>query len=473
MNGQSIFGQGTLGWVRVAAASAALLGLLAIVLTFAPPLKILEANSPPAAVGSVTLTRSGTTLTVSWNAVDGADKYHALYQADGAGDWLPPIPDYQNITATSFSFNIDSSKSYVVGVRAGNANGWGAWTDSPVSNPPLPAAVGSITLNRSDTTLTVSWNAVSDATKYHALYQADGGGDWLPPISDYKNITATGFTFSVDNDKSYVVGVRGGNSAGWGPWTDSPASGPYTPPTPTPTPTPEPTPTPTPTPAPQPPAAPAGLTATPGDGSVTLAWDDPGDSSITGYEYNVNHNATGSGNFSGWTPWTAIPDSGSDTTSHTFSGLANGREYRYHLRAVNGDGPGAGAPNAPPWFASAVPAIARRRPRLAISVTGTSATVAIANHSGAWHYQANVQQSGGGASAASNDGDGGTCVGPVQGTQTTITGLDPNSPYTINAYPDPNNPYAIPNGCDGGASAQEQFTTLQGAPPAAPSSVHS
>ena len=94
--------------------------------------------------------------------------------------------------------------------------------------------MGSITLTRSDTTLTVSWNAVSDATKYHALYQADGAGDWLPPITDYQNITDTGFTFNVDNDKSYVVGVRAGNGAGWGPWTDSPASGPYTPPAPDP-----------------------------------------------------------------------------------------------------------------------------------------------------------------------------------------------------------------------------------------------
>ena len=192
-------------------------------------------NPPlPAAVGSITLTRNGSTLTVSWNAVDGAAKYHALYQANGAGDWLPPIPDYQNITATSFTFNIDSDKSYVVGVRAGNSAGWGPWTDSPASNPPLPAAVGSIALTRSDTTLTVSWNAVSDATKYHALYQADGAGDWLPPITDYNNITDTGFTFDVDNAKSYVVGVRAGNSAGWGPWTDSPASGPYTPPAPDP-----------------------------------------------------------------------------------------------------------------------------------------------------------------------------------------------------------------------------------------------
>ena len=308
---------------------------------YTPP----DAN-PPAAVGSITLNRSVATLTVSWNAVSGADKYHAVYQADG-GDWLPPVPGHENITTTSFSFNIDNGKSYVVGVRAGNANGWGPWTDSPASHPPLPAAVGSITLTRSDTTLTVSWNAVDGAANYHALYQADGAGDWLPPITDYQNITATGFTFDVDNNKSYVVGVRAGNSAGWGPWTDSPASGPYTPPTPTPNPTPE----------PEPPATPAGLTAAPGDGSVTLAWDDPGDSTITGYEYNVNHNDTSTGNLSGWSDWTALAGSGAATTSHTFTGLTNGKEYRYHLRAVNGGGHGAAAPNAAPWYVVAVPAV--------------------------------------------------------------------------------------------------------------------
>ena len=308
---------------------------------YTPP----DAN-PPAAVGSITLNRSVATLTVSWNAVSGADKYHAVYQADG-GDWLPPVPDHENITTTSFTFNIDNGKSYVVGVRAGNANGWGPWTDSPASHPPLPAAVGSITLTRSDTTLTVSWNAVDGAANYHALYQADGAGDWLPPITDYQNITATGFTFDVDNNKSYVVGVRAGNSAGWGPWTDSPTSGPYTPPTPTPNPTPE----------PEPPATPAGLTATPGDGSITLAWDDPGDSTITGYEYNVNHNDTSTGNLSGWSDWTALAGSGAATTSHTFTGLTNGKEYRYHLRAVNGGGHGAAAPNAAPWYVVAVPAV--------------------------------------------------------------------------------------------------------------------
>ena len=105
-----------------------------------------------------------------------------------------------------------------------------------------------------------------------------------------------------------------------------------------------------------PPAAPTGLAASAGVASVTLTWNDPGDASITHYEYNVNHNATGTGNLTGWGPWTAIAGSGASTTSHTFSGLAGGREYRYHLRAVNGNGPSIGAPaSGPPWFASATP----------------------------------------------------------------------------------------------------------------------
>ena len=103
-----------------------------------------------------------------------------------------------------------------------------------------------------------------------------------------------------------------------------------------------------------PPAAPTGLAASAGGASVTLTWNDPGDSSITHYEYNVNHNATGTGNLTGWSQWAAIPGSGASTTSYTFTGLAGGREYRYHLRAVNGNGPSIGAPDfGPPWFVSA------------------------------------------------------------------------------------------------------------------------
>ena len=103
------------------------------------------------------------------------------------------------------------------------------------------------------------------------------------------------------------------------------------------------------------PAAPPGLAAATGDASTTLTWNDPSDSTITGYEYQVNHNATESGKLTGWGDWTAIDDSGSDTTSHVVNGLTNGREYRFRLRAQNEAGAGATAPVADPWYVSATP----------------------------------------------------------------------------------------------------------------------
>ena len=82
--------------------------------------------------------------------------------------------------------------------------------------------------------------------------------------------------------------------------------------------------------------------------SVTLAWTKPDDSSITGYEYGVNHNDTFNGRLTGW-QWTAIPN----MQSHTIDNLAPGKEYRFKLRAVNDQGNSQPAPGAAPWYLSA------------------------------------------------------------------------------------------------------------------------
>ena len=76
------------------------------------------------------------------------------------------------------------------------------------------------------------------------------------------------------------------------------------------------------------------MSAASDDQRGTLTWNAPGDSTITRYEYQVNHNATGTGRLSGWSPWKDIPNSRSSTTSHAFTGLTNGSEYRYKIRAV-------------------------------------------------------------------------------------------------------------------------------------------
>ena len=96
------------------------------------------------------------------------------------------------------------------------------------------------------------------------------------------------------------------------------------------------------------PAAPTDLTATPESGRVSLAWTDPSDTAITGYQVRVSDDG---GTI--WNPdWTDIPGSGATTTSHTVTGLTNAAGYTFELRAVagstNGAGSSAGATPAAP-----------------------------------------------------------------------------------------------------------------------------
>ena len=75
----------------------------------------------------------------------------------------------------------------------------------------------------------------------------------------------------------------------------------------------------------RPPSAPRNLEAVGGDRQVTLSWEAPeddGGSAITDYEYRID----GKGD------WIST---GSTDTTHTVSGLVNGTEYVFEVRAVN------------------------------------------------------------------------------------------------------------------------------------------
>ena len=242
---------------RLAPRVATLLMTLAFALlaglVFLPAIALAQA---PGGVGQITITRADGTLTASWDAVSGATKYHVTYTTDGGGSWHAPVNDNANYPVNSITFSADNAKTYIVGARAGNADDWSSWRNSapagpftppnnPVVNP--PGGVGTITITRADGTLTASWNAVSNATKYHVTYTTDGGASWHAPVDDNMNYPGNSITFSVDNAKTYIIGARAGNSADWSSWRNSESAGPFTP---EPTPTPEPTATPTPTPTP-------------------------------------------------------------------------------------------------------------------------------------------------------------------------------------------------------------------------------
>ncbi len=74
-----------------------------------------------------------------------------------------------------------------------------------------------------------------------------------------------------------------------------------------------------------------------GDGTVDLSWTKPqvsAPSTITGYE--LRYRETGAAS------WTTVPVSGPDTLARQVTGLTNGTEYEFEVRATyspSGEGP--------------------------------------------------------------------------------------------------------------------------------------
>ena len=92
-----------------------------------------------------------------------------------------------------------------------------------------------------------------------------------------------------------------------------------------------------------PPTAPQNLMAQAGDTEARLTWQPPlppvpdHGQRVSYYQYRVKAGTDSFGN------WTMVPDSGPNDTGHTFTGLTNGTQYTYEVRAVNIAGGGAEA----------------------------------------------------------------------------------------------------------------------------------
>ncbi len=325
--------------------SLALLLLAVLALSASPAL----AESAPGAVSSVAVTRGDGTATAKWDAPAGATKYHVTYSSDDGASWSLAALEH---TSTSITISVDNAKSYIVGVRAGNEHGWSnTWVNSPPSGPYTPPAPPSVTAERNadKVSASVSWTTYrgDDFSYYQVIVCSD---------AQYDGSSCSGTVYKsgaiYDAASTGPVPVSGLDAqTGYGvilqTWRTGGALKSYATIPALPAPPPQ---------KPKPPAAPAGLTASAGNASATLDWKDPADSSITGYEFQVNHNDTSTGKFSGWSAWQSIDDSAT-ATSHTISGLTNGSEYRYKLRAVNASGPGAIAPSEAPWYVAATPTL--------------------------------------------------------------------------------------------------------------------
>ncbi|MCY4174061.1 MAG: putative Ig domain-containing protein, partial [Cyanobacteria bacterium MAG CAR3_bin_5] len=109
------------------------------------------------------------------------------------------------------------------------------------------------------------------------------------------------------------------------------------------------------------PPAPTGFKAAtgPGAGEVTLRWDNPKNSAVSGYEYRQKAGTAPYG------AWTDISNSDSDTVEYTVTGLTNGTAYTFQVRARIGTVSSAPSNNAvatPSSSGNAAPTVANAIP---------------------------------------------------------------------------------------------------------------
>ncbi|MCL2841654.1 MAG: S-layer homology domain-containing protein [Defluviitaleaceae bacterium] len=213
-------------------------------------------------------------------------------------------------------------------INAGTIMGSGAITGSGTiqSVPPVP---GGLVATAGDGQVTLIWTApLNDGNSPIIRYEvsSDGGSTWT---SAGLNLTHT-FT-GLTNGTSYHFTVRAVNSVGAGTAANVHA-----------------------TPAPPPVllTAPQNFTATAGNGQATLNWENPANVAGNTIRFEVSSN-----NGSTWT------DVSWNVFTHTFTGLTNGTEYHFRVRAVNPAGFGAEA------TASATPSL----PAHGITVNGGTA----------------------------------------------------------------------------------------------------
>ena len=97
---------------------------------------------------------------------------------------------------------------------------FGVGTTQPVhAQSNAPGTPSSVTVTRSDGTLTATWPAVAGATGYHVTYSADGGYSWSLAALNHPDASIT--ISSVTNSAAYIVAVRARNAHGDSGWRNS------------------------------------------------------------------------------------------------------------------------------------------------------------------------------------------------------------------------------------------------------------
>ncbi len=294
-----------------------------------------SAISAPGVPGTPVATSGDGSVQLTWTAptTGGAVSDYVIDQYTGSSATGPATTVDTKSTSLSFTVSgLKNGQAYTFAVHAVNSAGAGAdsgpVTATPAAAATLPGAPGTLTAAPGQSTAKLSWTAPttgSSPTDYvieqYVGSSATGTPTRIDTGSTGLNYTVTG----LKDGQDYTFTVVATNAKGAGP-----ASAPVT------------------TQPIAPPGAPGGLTATPGDGSVSLAWAAPSSGGTpTDYMVEVYKGMSASGQ-------PVVDDLGGASRTYNVAGLTNGQAYTFEVTASDSSGvgpasaPAHATPVAPP-----------------------------------------------------------------------------------------------------------------------------
>ena len=278
-------------------------------------------TAAPATPSGLSLAAGSTRVTATWSPTRDASRYTLYYSESsfaGVTDLTAAgITPVANITATSHTVSgLSNGTTYHFVVTASNAGGESAASSAGSATPqvPAPSAPSAPSLTPGNEQVAVSWATVSGADRYTLYYSQSSITDvTASEVTAVPNLTATSHTVrALTNGTTYYFAVRARN-AGGDSAVSSEASA--TPQVPT-------------------PGVPSGLSLTAGDAQVDASWTAVSGASRYTLYYSLS-------SFTSLTASevTAVPNL--TGTSHTVSGLTNGRRYYFRVTATNAGGESA------------------------------------------------------------------------------------------------------------------------------------
>ena len=274
--------------------------------------------APPAKPTGFEVEAGDAAVVLTWDDPDDSSiegwQYKSRHSDGGYKPEWNNIPGSHAGTVRHIVTGLENGKTYIFKIRAVNStNGYESDERSAAPQSLRPAAPTGLSAEAGDARVALSWDDPDDTTITgwrYAVKTTDGFGDWMDVPGSGAATTAYLLT-GLENGTAHIFKIRAVNDHGDGAESDEVSATPIAVP-----------------------AKPEGLTATPGDGQVRLAWEDPSDSTITGWQYR-------SATTGAYSDWIDIDGSDAETTAHAVTELANGTAYRFRLRAVNASGYGA------------------------------------------------------------------------------------------------------------------------------------